>query len=193
MTSGAPVLRLRLLPDELEKVPRTGAVGSLQAGELVVGQPASRILGREFLDRAAAKYWRFLVRVTLGLIRVVYAGEHQSVVLLRQPLVLLRFRKPEYELRERSGAVTWRIERGLLVSREGRNRGFLRLAVAQLSEEPDVEQARVRVQMEVRNFHPWLRGSGRFARFGAWLYGHTQQRVHRWITRGFLRAIAEDR
>jgi hypothetical protein len=48
----------------------------------------------------------------------------------------------------------------------------------------------VRVQIEVRNFDPWLRGSGRFARFGAWLYGHTQQRLHRSIARGFLRSMA---
>jgi hypothetical protein len=189
----APAGRLRLLPDELEKVPRTGALGSVQAGVLVVDQPLSRILGREFLDRAAAGYWRFLSRVTLGLVRVAYAGDHQSVVLIRSPLVLLRFRAPEYEFGEGSAAVTWRIEHGLLVSREGRSRGFLRLSVAQLDGEPADEQARVRVQMEVRNFYPWLRGSGRFARFGAWFYGHTQQRLHRWITRGFLRSMAADR
>jgi hypothetical protein len=189
----APAGRLRLLPDELERVPRTGALGSVQAGVLVVDQPLSRILGREFLDRAAAGYWRFLSRVTLGLVRVAYAGDHQSVVLIRSPLVLLRFRAPEYELGEDSAAVTWRIERGLLVSRGGRSRGFLRLSVAQLDGELADEEARVRVQMEVRNFYPWLRGSGRFARFGAWLYGHTQQRLHRWIARGFLRSMAADR
>jgi hypothetical protein len=89
-----PAGRLRLLPDELEKVPRTGALGSVQAGVLVVDQPLSRILDREFLDRAAAGYWRFLSRVTLDLVRVAYAADHQSVVLIRSPLVLLRFRAP---------------------------------------------------------------------------------------------------
>jgi hypothetical protein len=181
----APAGRLLLFPDELEKVPRPGALGSVQAGVLVLDQPLSRILGREFLDRAAAGYWRFLSRVTLGLVRVAYAGDHQSVVLIRSPLVLLRFRAPEYEFGEDSAAVTWRIERGLLVSREGRSRGFLRLSAAQ-HEEP----AQVRVQIEVRNFDPWLRGSGRFARFGAWLYGHTEHRLHRSIARGFLRSMA---
>jgi hypothetical protein len=48
---------------------------------------------------------------------VAYAGDHQSVVLIRSPLVLLRFRAREYEFGEDSAAVTWRIERGLLVSR----------------------------------------------------------------------------
>jgi hypothetical protein len=192
VSSRAPKASVLLLPDELEKVPRTGALGSLQAGELIVDPPVARILDRGFLDTAATEYWRFVSRVTLGLVRVEY-GEHQSVVLGRRPLVLLQLRTPEYERRERSAAVTWRIERGLLVSAEGRNRGFLRLSVAQLDGEPAAEQARVRVQMEVRNFYPWLRGSARFARFGAWLYGRTQQRLHRWITRGFLRAMAKNR
>jgi hypothetical protein len=51
--------------------------------------------------------------VTLGLVRVAYAGDHQSDVLIRSPLVLLRFRAPEYEFGEDSAAVTWRIERGV--------------------------------------------------------------------------------
>ena len=42
----------------------------------------------------------------------------------------------------------------------------------------------------MQNFYPWLRGSGRFARFGAWLYSQTQVRIHRRITVGFLRSLA---
>jgi len=49
----------------------------------------------------------------------------------------------------------------------------------------------VRVQMEVRNFYPWLRGAGRFARVGVWIYAQTQQRIHRAVTRRFLRKLAE--
>jgi uncharacterized protein YbjT (DUF2867 family) len=183
----ARVARLRLLPDELDKVQRTGAVGSVQAGELLLPGPASTILTRDFLSRAAAEYWRFITRASLGLIRVVYAGDHQSIVLLARPLVLLRFRSPDYDLGETRGSVTWRIERGLLVSREGRDRGFLRLSVARIDEPGAAD--RVRVQMEVRNFYPWLRGSGRFARVGVWLYGQTQQRIHRFVTRAFLRTL----
>ena len=48
----------------------------------------------------------------------------------------------------------------------------------------------MRIRVEVRNFYPWLRGSGRFARFGAWLYSQTQVRIHRRITIGFLRSLA---
>jgi hypothetical protein len=155
------------------------------------GVSASRVVTQEFLSRAAPEYWRFVTRLSLGLIRVAYTRDHQSVVLLARPLVLLRFRGPEYELHADRGSVTWRIERGLLVARDGREKGFLGLSVARV-DEPAADD-RVRIQMVVRNFYPWLRGSGRFARLGAWLYGQTQQRLHRLITRGFLRSLAETR
>ena len=122
---------------------------------------------------------------------MAYAGDHQSIVLVARPLVLLRFRSPEYELLESRGSVTWRIERGLLVSRDGRDQGFLRLSVARVDEPDAGDRVPVRVQMEVRNFYPWLRGSGRFARVGVWIYSQTQQRIHRSVTRGFLRSLAK--
>ena len=184
-------VQLRLLPDELEKVQRTGAVGSVQAGELRLPEPLSRILNRNFLSRAAREYWHFITRISLGLIRVADAGDHQCIVLLARPLILLRFRSAEYELHDSRGSVTWRIERGLLVARDGRDQGFLRLSVARIDEPAAGDRVQVRVQMEVRNFYPWLRGSGRFARVGVWLYSQTQQRIHRFVTRGFLRSLAK--
>ena len=45
------------------------------------------------------------------------------------------------------------------------------------------------VRLEVRNFYPWLRGSERFARIGAWLYGQTQLRIHRLVCNAFLRSL----
>ncbi|MGC1799844.1 MAG: hypothetical protein WA701_05595 [Solirubrobacterales bacterium] len=48
----------------------------------------------------------------------------------------------------------------------------------------------VHVRMAVQNFYPWLRGTGPFARVGIWIYGQTQQRIHRAVTRGFLRRLA---
>ena len=179
------------MPDELGKVQRTGAVESVQAGELRLPEPLSRVLNRDFLSRAAREYWRFITRFSLGLFRVAYAGDHQSIVLLARPLVLLRFHSPEYELDQSRGSVTWRIERGLLVSRDGRDQGFLRLSVARADEQAAADRTLVRMQMEVRNFYPWLRGSGRFARVGVWIYSQTQQRIHRSVTRGFLRSLAK--
>jgi hypothetical protein len=44
--------------------------------------------------------------------------------------------------------------------------------------------------MEVRNFYPWLRGAGAYSRIGVWIYAQTQQRIHRTVTRRFLRSVA---
>ena len=122
---------LRLHPDRLGKVPRTGAVESVQEAELWLDEPASQVVSRSFLEWAAHAYWRLITRFTLGLVRLISdGGGDQCVVLLRRPLVLLRFHVPEYDVSDREGSVTWRIKRGLLVSREGRDRGTLRLSVS---------------------------------------------------------------
>jgi hypothetical protein len=44
--------------------------------------------------------------------------------------------------------------------------------------------------MEVQNFYPWLRGNGPFARVGVWIYAQSQQRIHRAVTRRFLKRLA---
>ncbi len=180
----------RLYPDRLGKVPRTGAVESVQAAELRLRKPLSQLLSRDFLDLAAREYWRLITRFTLGLVRVVSGAGEECVVLLARPLVLLRFHSPEFELREGSGSVTWRIERGILVSRDGRERGFLRLSFTEMRPPAGPGPGLARVQMEVRNFYPWLRGTGAFARVGVWVYAQTQQRIHRFVTRAFLRRLA---
>jgi hypothetical protein len=179
---------LRLYPDRLGKVQRTGAVESVQEGELCIDHPASHVVNRRFLEWAARAYWRLITRFTLGLIRVVSDDGDPCVVLIGRPLILLRFHAPEYELSGEEGSVRWRIKRGILVSREGRDTGALRLGVS--STAPSQERCRVHVRMEVQNFYPWLRGAGPFARIGVWLYAQTQQRIHRAVTRSFLRRLA---
>jgi hypothetical protein len=181
---------VRLDPDRLGKVPLTGAVSSQQSGELELGRPMSQVLSREFLSWAAAEYWRLIARFTLGLIRVASTESDQCVVLVARPLVLLRFHAPEYELEEGEGSVTWRIRRGILVARSGRDRGFLRLSIAQVGPQDGDARNQVSVLMEVQNFYPWLRGRGIFARLGVWIYANTQQRIHRLVTRRFLRRLA---
>jgi len=180
--------QLRLHPDRLGQVPRTGAVESVQEGDLTLDEPASSLVSRRFLEWAARTYWRLITRYTLGLIRVVSEGGDQCVVLVGRPFVLLRFHAPEYSVSEHEGSVTWRIRRGILVSREGRDSGSLRLAISATG--PSAAGSRVRVSMEVQNFYPWLRGSGPFARVGVWIYGQTQQRIHRAVTRAFLKRLA---
>ena len=111
-------------------------------------------------------------------------------MLISKRLPLLRFRAPEYETTDDSGCVTWRIDRGLLVASAGRGEGFLRIRVARGAGSEDAGTETVRVRLEVRNFYPWLRGGGRFARFGAWLYGQTQLRIHVLVCNAFLRSLA---
>jgi hypothetical protein len=179
---------LRLYPDRLGKVPRTGAVESVQEADLLLDHPASGLVSRRFLEWAAQAYWRLITRFTLGLIRVVSDGADQCVVLLGRPLVLLRFHAPEYQVSDDAGSVTWRIRRGILVSPEGRDSGSLSLSVT--AGDGAEGRCRVHLAMEVRNFYPWLRGAGPFARVGVWIYAQTQQRIHRAVTRGFLTRIA---
>ena len=194
--AGASVRVLR--SDEGERVPESGSAQSVQEADVLV--PASRLeeLWRpENLERLARAYWRFLTRISLGLIRVLYGPDSRTIVLLSRRLPLLRFHAPEFETSPMEGVVTWRIKQGLLVAREGRGRGYLRIAVRRSPADgpaangsPDGDLARVRIFCEVRNFYPWLRGHGRFARVGVWLYSQTQLRIHVIVCNAFLRSLA---
>jgi hypothetical protein len=183
---------VELLPEpEEHRVPRTGAVASVQEAELSI--PASeldRLWRPGSLEWLARGYWNHLRRVSLGLIRVRYGEADRTVTLVAPWLPLLRFQAPEYDISRAAASVTWRIERGLLVAAEGRGSGWLRIEV--LRDESASGDA-VRIRVEVRNFYPWLRGSGRFARFGSWFYSQTQLRIHRRMTIGFLRSLSRVR
>ena len=122
--------------------------------------------------------------MTLGVIRVHYSAGERSVVLLIPQLRLLTFQAPEYEMDASHGLVRWRIERGLLVSRKGRNgRGYLQIEVTR---EPAKEgRVCLHVEVEVANFYPSIASkvSRRF-------YNATQSRIHVIVTYGFLRSLA---
>ena len=60
---------------------------------------------------------------------MLYTPNSREVVLLRHPLLLLRFHAPRYDLSLHRGTVTWPIDSGLLVAPAGRGRGYLRLSV----------------------------------------------------------------
>ncbi len=171
-------------------VPQTGAVSSIQRAEVELPEARLAELWKaENLERLARAYWRYLNRLSLGLLRVVYEPAARTVVFLLRPLALLRFHAPQYEAEADHASVTWPIDRGLLVSKQGHGQGFLRIAVERCGQAED-GRARLRVTAEVSNFYPWLRGSGRFARFGTWLYSKTQVRIHTFVTHGFLRSLA---
>ncbi len=75
----------------------TGAVRSVQKkADLVLEESAlEAIWTPAYLERLARTYWRFLSRVTLGLVRVRYTESERSVVLVARPLKLLSFYAPE--------------------------------------------------------------------------------------------------
>jgi hypothetical protein len=164
----------------------TEAVTSVQKADLLIEEDAlSEIWTPINLERLARTYWRFLTRVTLGLIRVHYTDRGRSVVLLTEPLRLLTFQAPEYEVDPTRGLVRWRIERGLLVSSRGRGRGYLQIEVRRSpARDGDGERARLRVEVEVANFYPSI-ASG----LGRTIYNVTQSRLHVIITLGFLRSL----
>jgi hypothetical protein len=168
-----------------------GSVGSKQVAEVTLPRAElDRIWSAEHLERLARTYWRFLSRVSLGVLRVLYTDTSREVVVLTRPFVLLRFRAPEYETEPLRGSVTWRIERGLLVAPSGRDRGYLRLVVSRPAERDGGLEATATVSSEVVNFYPLLAGWGWFARIGRVVYDQTQRRLHVIVTYAFLRSLA---
>jgi hypothetical protein len=173
-------------PEEHTVMDERGAVRSIQAADVTV--PADELEERwnaTHLERLARTYWKYLSRVTLGLIRVTYTDTERLVVLLFRPFVLLRFAAPEYEVTRDRGIVRWRIIDGLLVSKRGRHGdGHLEIDVRRCPSEEEGWET-VHVEVEVASFYPaiatWL------TRF---VYSHTQSRIHVLVTHGFLRSLA---
>jgi hypothetical protein len=171
-------------PEQHTVMDEGGAVRSIQAANLDVPEEhLDELWAPMHLERLARTYWRYLTRVTLGLIRVHYTEGERSVVFIGRRLTLLRFRAPEYRFSPRRGIVRWRIVDGLLVAR--RDEGFLEIDVRRLpGERPGY--ARVHVEVEVANFYPaiatWV---------ARWFYRETQSRIHVMVTHGYLRSLAK--
>jgi hypothetical protein len=159
---------------------------SIQAADMSLPDSALRELWSPMhLERLARTYWRFIARVTLGLVHVSYSTTERSVVLIGRPLKLLTFAAPEYEMDPGHGIVRWRIARGLLVARRGHGGlGHLQIDVRRLPDEGP-GRARLHIEVEVANFHPAI-ASG----FGRRIYNATQARIHVLVTHGFLRSLA---
>ena len=167
--------------------PEGAGIGSKQVAEVTLPRSElERIWSPEYLERLARTYWHFLTRISLGLLRVLYTPHSREVVLLRRPLVLLRFKAPEYEFHGDGGTVTWPIDRGLLVARRGRGRGYLRLNVRRgASGDGESGEASALVTSEVVSFYPMIA-----SRLGRWIYNQTQLRIHVIVTHAFLRSLA---
>jgi hypothetical protein len=188
VVSGPPVATAVIRdPEEHTTVDRaTGAVRSVQAADLTMPVEALEAIWTPMhLERLARTYWRFLTRVTLGLVRVHYTDAERYVCLLSRRFVLLSFKAPEYWMDGTRGIVRWRIDKGFLVARPGRaGDGHLEIDVQRRpSAEPG--KATVHVAVEVANFYPAIAfGISQF------VYKNTQSRAHVIVTHGFLRSLA---
>jgi hypothetical protein len=160
-----------------------GSVRSIQAATVTTRDgELDAIWTPMYLERLARTYWKYLSRVSLGLIRVEYTPTERRVVFLRRPFVLLRFGAPEYDIGEGRGIVRWRIRDGVLVAK--RDQGYLEIDV-QKTEADKPGYAQAHVEVEVANFYP------RIATWVArWFYRETQSRIHVLVTYGFLRSLA---
>ncbi|HEX3873258.1 MAG TPA: hypothetical protein VHW26_03855 [Solirubrobacteraceae bacterium] len=171
---------------------------SVQAAELTIGQSAVDALWSPAgLDRLGRTYWRFLRRLTLGLIRVIHAPDARLLlVLLARPVVLLAFDPPEYVLDDDHRLIRWRIRGGLLVARPaGPSRppagpepgGLLEIELRRIRATVPAT-AGVRLQIAVTGFDPAI------ARLlGPTVYAATQGRIHVILTHAFLRSLARTR
>jgi hypothetical protein len=170
-------------PDDHTVMDSRGAVRSIQGADVTMPEGELEAIWTPlYLERLARTYWKYLSRVSLGLIRVEYTPTERMVVLLRRPFVLLRFRAPEYEITTGRGIVRWRIQDGVLVARN--DQGYLEIDVRRTdADKPGYAQAHVEV--EVANFYPaiatWVT---------RWFYKVTQSRIHVLVTHGFLRSLA---
>jgi hypothetical protein len=174
-----------LSPSKSTVIAADGAVRSVQIAELSL--PAARLeqlWTPANLENLARTYWRFLTRVTLGLVRVSYGRRERAVVLVSRPLTLLRFDSPDYLLEADHGQVRWRIRDGLLVAPAGRGCGFLALDVSR--EQVDGQDSKLRIEVEVANFYPSIAAGVSMP-----AYMVTQAVIHVAVTHAFLRSLAK--
>jgi hypothetical protein len=170
-------------PEEHTVMDSDGKVRSVQAADLTLpAEELEKLWAPVSLERLARTYWRFLTRVTLGLIRIRYRPDGRDVTLLGL-IPLLTFEEPEYEMDGDRGIVRWRIEKGVLVATP--HEGYLEIDVQRLPS-PSATTARVHVEVEVANFYPAI--AHRLSRF---VYTQTQSRIHVIVTHGFLRSLAK--
>jgi hypothetical protein len=187
-------VEIDLMPDPVRRdLARTGPISCAQTALITVEDDLfEQLWTPSTLELLARSYWRFVRRRSFGVIRMSYGPGSRSVNLISRRIPLLRFRNPEFETGPDFGRVRWPIDRGLLVAGGDLGNGYLTIEVRRDGERPVEKGHRaMTVTSEVANFYPWLRGTGRFARTGTWLYAQTQLRIHLWITRGYLRSLAD--
>jgi len=171
-------------PRKSTRIAADGSVHSVQSARLQLAKAdLDRLWTPAHLENLGRTYWLFLSRVTLGVIRVLYAKDERCVVLLTKPFTLLRFEPPEYTLDRDHGRLSWAIRDGLLVSRAGCGSGFLSVSVRR--ETGAADPATLWIEVEVANFYPAIA-----SRLGTPVYEATQAFLHVLVTHAFLRSLA---
>jgi len=163
-----------------------GAVRSVQTAEVTLAQEdADQLWKPHQLERLARTYWRFLTRVTLGVIRVKYEADSRIVYVLHPAIRLLRFDVPVYTIDPQRGAVRWQIRDGLLVASRGHSGdGYLEIAIERRPS-PSEGRAKLHIAVEVANFYPSISH-----RLSAPVYRATQSKIHVLVTHAFLRSLS---
>jgi hypothetical protein len=169
-----------------------GSVSSKQTAEVTLPRTElDRIWTPEYLERLARTYWRFLSRVSLGILRVLYSENAREIAVITRPFVLLCFHKPDYEIGDGWASVTWRIDTGVLVAPAGHGKGGLKITVSRPAhDDGSSDEVTLTVTSEVENFYPMIAGWGWFSRIGRAIYRETQLRIHIVVTHAFLRSLA---
>lgn len=183
-------VRIGRLVDHTGLDTESGSVYSIQTATITT--PTERldeIWTPMHLERLARSYWRYMERFSLGLVRVHYDDRGRYVCFVSRRICLLGFSEPEYEFGATLGLVRWPISRGLLVSRKGRDRGFLEIEVHRRDGVGTASDgrplSRAYVELEVSQFYPTM-SSG----LAYWVYKQTQSRYHVLLAYGFIRSLA---
>ncbi|WP_320670418.1 hypothetical protein [Patulibacter defluvii] len=186
-------VRVGRLVDHTGRDAESGSVYSIQTATLTTPtENLDRIWTPMHLERLARSYWHYMQRFSLGLVRVHYDDRGRYVCLFSRRIVMLGFREPEYEFTPTLGLVRWPITHGLLVSRRGRDRGFLEIEVHRRDGVEDPARpdhpgplSQAYVELEVSQFYPAM-SSG----IAYWIYKQTQSRYHVLLAYGFIRSLA---
>jgi hypothetical protein len=184
-------MQLVSIADEVTLEPGT-EVRSVQRAEYRLSAAAlEKKWSPEGLACLARQFWRPVSEGSGGILRLLRTDHGQRLVMGLAPLTLISFDRPRYALGQDTGEVSWAIKSGLLVAASPlRDRGILRLTIRRRQGDGDPDVAELKLTVEVEGFQPRLRGSGRFARLGTWLYRRTQLKLHVWQARAFMRALA---
>ena len=176
-------------PEEHTAFDEHGAVRSIQAADLTMPEAElDAIWTPMHLERLARTYWKYLSRVTLGLIRVAYTPTERAVVFIAPPVRAAALPRAGVldgrRARRRALAHPRRHPRRL--ARATRATATSRSTCSRCAGGRRPAARRLHVEVEIASFYPAI--AFRIAR---WVYANTQSRIHVLVTHGFLRSLAK--